>query len=107
MDTFVLLKTLYMLAVPPASLAVALLLGWAFALFGWRPLARWIVALSIVELLVMSFPPIADAMMRCLENQSRAAELARPRCCFADIVVLGGGLASAMAPQCLFSRVFN
>src|SRR5436309_10672096 len=99
MDTYVLLKSLAMLAVPPASLALALLLGLVLGLFGWRRLARWLVALAIVELLVMSFPPVADAMIRYLEDQARAAELASPRCCFDAIVVLGGGLAPAMPPN--------
>src|SRR5260370_25038855 len=95
MGTFIFLKTLYVVAVPAASVAVALALGMALALFGWRRFARWLVALAIVELLVMSFPPLADAMIRYLENQARAAELATPRCCFDAIVVLGGGLAPA------------
>ena len=50
MDTFVLFNTLSILALPPASLAVALVLGAALALLGGRRLARW--------LLVMSFPPL-------------------------------------------------
>jgi uncharacterized SAM-binding protein YcdF (DUF218 family) len=108
MNTFILLKTLYELAVPPASLAVALAVGGvALALFGWRRFARWLVALAIVELLVLSFPPLADAMMRYLENQARAAQLATPRCCFDAIVVLGGGLAPAMPPERELPRLFN
>jgi|SRR5882762_7119441 len=107
MDTFVLLKTVYALALPPASLAVALVLGAAFALFGWRRFARWLVALAIAELLVMSFPPFADAMIRYLEDQARAAELATPRCCFDAIVVLGGGLSPAMPPEREFPRLVN
>jgi uncharacterized SAM-binding protein YcdF (DUF218 family) len=107
MGTFVLLKTLYSLVMPPASLAVALALGMALALFGWRRLARWLVALAIVELLVMSFPPLADAMIRHLEDQARDAELATPRCCFEAIVVLGGGIAPASPPERAFPRLVN
>jgi uncharacterized SAM-binding protein YcdF (DUF218 family) len=107
MSTFILLKTLYTLAMPPASLAVALVLGMALALFGWRRFARWIVALAIVELLVMSFPPLADAMIKYLEDQARAAELAAPRCCFEAIVVLGGGIAPASPPEREFPRLVN
>src|SRR5260370_4605511 len=98
MGTFIFLKTLYVLAVPPASLAVALALGMALALFGWRRFARWLVALAIVELLVMSFPPLADAMIRYLENQARAAELATPLSFFAAIVLLAGGPLPASPP---------
>ncbi len=107
MNTFVLLKTLYTLAMPPASLAVALVLGMALALFGWRRSARWLVALAIVELLVMSFPPLADAMIKYLEDQAHTAELATPRCCFEAIVVLGGGIAPASPPEREFPRLVN
>src|SRR5260370_26295670 len=98
MGTFVLLKTLSSLAMPPASLAVALALGMALALFGWRRLARWLVALAIAELLVMSFPPLADAMIKYLEDQARVAELATPRCCYVSIVVLVGAMSPAPPP---------
>ena len=107
MDTFALLKTLVLLALPPASLAVALVLAVLLALFGWSRLARCLVALAIVELLVMSFPPVADAMIHYLEDQARAAELATPRCCFDAIVVLGGGLSPAMPPEQAFPRLVN
>ena len=107
MDTYVLLKTLYMLAMPPASLALALALGLLRGLFGWPRLVRWLVALAIVELLVLSFPPLADAMIRYLEDQARAAELATPRCCFEAIVVLGGGIAPAAPPEREFPRLVN
>src|SRR5262245_65642509 len=105
MDLFVLLKTLFALAMPPASLAAALVLGLALALFGWRRCGRWLVALAIVELLVMSFPPVADTMLRYLEDQARTAGLASPRCCFDAIVVLGGGVAPAMPPEQAFPRL--
>ena len=107
MGTYVLLKTLFMLAMPPASLALALLLGIALTLLGRRRLARWLVALAIVQLLVMSFPPAADALIRQLEDQSRAAALATPRCCFDAIVVLGGGIAPALPPDRVLPRLVN
>lgn len=107
MGTFVLLKTLYSLAMPPASLALALVLGLALALFGWRRAGRWLVALAVVQLLVMSFPPVGDAAIRYLEGEARAAELAAPRCCFDAIVVLGGGISPAMPPQSKFPRLVN
>jgi uncharacterized SAM-binding protein YcdF (DUF218 family) len=96
MDTYSLLKTLYALAIPPASLAVALVLGLVLSLFGWRRSAAWLVALAIAQLLVMSFPPVGNGLMKYLEDQGRAAELASPRCCFDAIVVLGGGIAPGM-----------
>ncbi len=107
MDSFALLKTLYSLAMPPASLALALLVGLALALLGWRPAVRWMLALAIVQLLVMSFPPVGDAAFRYLEDQARTAELAAPRCCFDAIVVLGGGVAPAIPPAREFPRLVN
>ena len=107
MSTYVLLKTLFMLAMPPASLAVALLLAIALRLFGWRRAARWLVGLAIAELLVLSFPPVGDALVRYLENQARVAELASPRCCFDAIVVLGGGIAPALAGKGEFPHLVN
>src|SRR5579871_1031038 len=97
METYGLLKTLFGLAMPPASLAAALVAGLALSLFGWRRAARWLVGLAIAELLVMSFPPVGDALLRYLENQGREAALSSPRCCFDAIVVLGGGIAPALA----------
>jgi uncharacterized SAM-binding protein YcdF (DUF218 family) len=107
MDTFALLKTLFTLAMPPASLAVAVALGFVLSLVGWRRTARGLVALAIIELLVMSFPPVADAMIRHLENQARVAEAAAPRCCYDAIVVLGGGVAPALPPEREFPRLVN
>lgn len=107
MSTFALLKTIMLLILPPASLAVALVLAAVLALFGWSRMGRWLVALAIVELLVLSFPPVSDIMMRYLENQARAAELATPRCCFDAIVVLGGGLAPANPPEQPFPHLAN
>lgn len=107
MDTYALLKTLFALALPPASLAVALVLGLALTLAGWRRPGRWLVVLAIAELLVLSFPPVADAMIKHLEDQARAAELATPRCCFDAIVVLGGGVSPALPPEREFPRLVN
>jgi uncharacterized SAM-binding protein YcdF (DUF218 family) len=53
-----------------------LLVGLVLSLFGWRNAARWLVGLAIAELLVLSFPPVGDALVRYLENRARAARLA-------------------------------
>jgi uncharacterized SAM-binding protein YcdF (DUF218 family) len=99
MDTFALLKILFQLAMPPASLAVGLMVGLGLMLLRRRRLGRLVMVLSIGETLLMSFPPVADELMGHLEDQARVAALASPRCCFDAIVVLGGGIKPAMPPD--------
>lgn len=107
MNCFVLLKTLYELATPPASLAVAIVLSLVLVLFGWWRTARWLVALAIGQFAIMAFPPVGNAMLSYLEDQARAAERAAPRCCFDAIVVLGGGISAAMPAERGFPRRFT
>jgi uncharacterized SAM-binding protein YcdF (DUF218 family) len=99
MDTFSVLKILLVLSFPPASLAVAVLLALVLALCGWRRSAQGIVALGIVQTLTLSFQPVGDALIRLLEDQAREAERLAPACCYAAIVVLGGGIAPAHPPE--------
>ncbi|MDP2333889.1 MAG: YdcF family protein [Reyranella sp.] len=98
MDTFVLLKFLAQLALPPASLAVGLVIAGVLALVGLRRPARLVAALAVAELLLLSLPPVADALMALLQNEARAAAKAAPACCYDAIVVLGGGIAPAVPP---------
>lgn len=98
MDTFVLLKFLGQMALPPASLAVGLIVAGALALLGLRRLARLAVVLAVGELLVLSLPPVADALVMPLQAEARAAAKAAPACCYDAIVVLGGGIAPAAPP---------
>jgi uncharacterized SAM-binding protein YcdF (DUF218 family) len=46
----------------------------------------------------MSFPPVADALLRPLEEQAKVAEAQAPACCYEAIVVLGGGMTPAAPP---------
>lgn len=99
MNTFVFVKILSMLLMPPASLAVGTILGLLLIAFGWRRLgwAAILAAASITS--ILSWPPVGDSLMRYVEDQARAAEAATPRCCFDAIVVLGGGIAPAVPPE--------
>ncbi|TAJ41171.1 MAG: YdcF family protein [Reyranella sp.] len=99
MDTFVLLKFLAQLALPPASLAVGLVVAIALALLGLRRLARLVAVLAVAELLVLAMPPVADALVAPLQNEARAAAKAAPACCYDAIVVLGGGIGPALPPD--------
>ncbi|MBY0318028.1 MAG: YdcF family protein [Reyranella sp.] len=98
MDTFTLLKYLTQFAMPPASMAVGLLLGGILALVGLRRLGVLVAALAIAQTLVMAFPPVADALLAPLQAEARAAAAEAPACCYDAIVVLGGGVTPAAPP---------
>lgn len=98
MDTFVLLKFLSSFAVPPASLAVGLLLAGLLAILGWRRLGKLVAVLAIAQTFVMSCAPVADALLLPLEEEARAAAAQAPACCYEAIVVLGGGMTPAAPP---------
>jgi uncharacterized SAM-binding protein YcdF (DUF218 family) len=99
MDTFVSLKFLAQLALPPASLAVGLVVAAVLALVGLRRLARLVVVLAIAELLLLSLRPVADVLTATLQDQTRAEAKAAPACCYDAIVVLGGGIGPAEPPH--------
>lgn len=99
MDTFSVLKILSVLSFPPASLAVAVLLALVLALLGWRRSAQGIVAFGIAHTLILSFQPVGDALIRLLEDRARESERRAPACCYAAIVVLGGGISPARPPE--------
>lgn len=98
MDFFTFLKFLTQFALPPASMAAGLLLGGVLALAGFRRFGKLVVALAIAETLVMSFPPVADALLEPLQDKARAAAAEAPACCYEAIVVLGGGMTPAVPP---------
>ncbi|WIM10112.1 YdcF family protein [Enhydrobacter sp.] len=98
MTTFIVLKILGSLILPPASLAVAAILCLLLLLLRRRRLAFTFLGLAVAEIAILSFPPVSDALMAHLENQARVAAASAPRCCFDAIVVLGGGIIPAVPP---------
>ena len=98
MDFFTVLKFLTQFAMPPASMAVGLVLGGVLAMVGLRRFGKLVIALAIAETLVMSFPPVADALLEPLQDKARAAAAEGPSCCYDAIVVLGGGITPAAPP---------
>lgn len=98
MDTFALLKYLTQLAMPPASMAVGLMLGTILAIIGWRRFGALVAALAVAQTLVMAFPPVSDALLEPLQAKARAAAAEAPACCYEAIVVLGGGMTPAAPP---------
>ena len=99
MNTFILLKILATLMVPPASLAVGVVLWLVIRATGWRRLAATVLGLSIVQTLVLSFPPVSGMLVGLLESKARSLTADSPRCCYEAIVVLGGGIAPAAPPH--------
>ena len=99
MDTFAFLKIASLLVTPPASLTVGALLALLLLVFRWRRLALAVLLLAVAHVMVLSFPPVGDALMGSLEKQSRAAEASAPACCYDAIVVLGGGIGIAHPPE--------
>lgn len=102
MTSFIVLKILSSLILPPASLAVAAILFLLLRLLRRRRLATTLLTLAVAETAILSFPPVSDALMAHLENKARAAAASSPRCCFEAIVVLGGGIVPAMPPARTF-----
>ena len=98
MDTFTFLKFLGQFAMPPASMVIGLALAGLLAIVRWRRLAWTLAILAIGEIVVMSFPPVADALLDPLQDRARAAEAEAPACCYDAIVVLGGGVTPAVPP---------
>ena len=99
MNTFILLKILATLMVPPASLAVGVVLSLAIRVMGRRRLAITVLGLSIFQTLVLSFPPVSGMLIGLLESKARSLTAGSPSCCYEAIVVLGGGIAPASPPH--------
>jgi uncharacterized SAM-binding protein YcdF (DUF218 family) len=102
MNIFVLVKCLTFLVMPPASLAVGTILGLVLWAFGWRRLGWTAILIASIGTSFLCWPPLGDALLGHVEGLARAAEKARPRCCYDAIVVLGGGIAPAMPPERMF-----
>lgn len=96
--TFIILKILGRLLLPPAPMVVGLLVGGLLALVGFRRLARLIVALGIAHTAILSLPPVADMLMHGLEREARQEMQAAKPCCYDSIVVLGGAMLPALPP---------
>jgi uncharacterized SAM-binding protein YcdF (DUF218 family) len=98
MNTFVILKILANMMLPPASLAIGIVLWLLMRLVGWRRLAGVTLGLAIFQTLVLSFPPVSGLLMRQLEAKARVLVAGNQPCCYEALVVLGGGIAPAVPP---------
>lgn len=98
MNTFVILKILATLMLPPASLAIGVLLWLLLRVVGWRRLAAVPFGLALLQILILSFPPVAGLLNRQLEEKASKLVSGNQPCCFDAIVVLGGSIAPAAPP---------
>ncbi len=98
MNTFILLKILANLMLPPASLALGVVLWLSMRLFGWRRLASVVLGLAILQTLVLSFTPLSTFLTGILETEARRLVAENKPCCYEAIVVLGGGITPARPP---------
>ena len=99
MNSFVVVKYLTFLLMPPASLAVGTILGLLLLALGWRRLGWAAILTASVVTSILAWPPLGDTLLGYVEDQARIAEKATPRCCYDAIVVLGGGIAPAIPPE--------
>jgi uncharacterized SAM-binding protein YcdF (DUF218 family) len=98
-DTYVLLKFAAQAILPPTSFALGLLVGGILALMHRTRLAKAVACLAIAQVLLSSIPVVSDTLIMPLEAQARKAAKQAPRCCYAAIVVLGGGVTPASPPD--------
>lgn len=98
MNTFIILKFLTQLATPPGLLVGGVVAGILLAMVRLPRLGRLIAVLAVAQAILFSFNPVADALLKPLEDDARAAAAAAPRCCYASIVVLGAGVTTAAPP---------
>ena len=99
MNSYVVVKYLSFLLMPPGSLAVGTILGLVLLVRGWRRLGWAAILTAAIGTSLLSWPPLGDALLGYVEEQARVAERATPRCCYDAIVVLGGGIAPATPPE--------
>lgn len=98
MNTFVILKILANMMLPPASLAIGVVLWLLMRLVGWRRLAAVTLGLAIFQTLVLSFPLVSGLLTRQLEAKARVLVAGNQPCCYDALIVLGGGIAPAAPP---------
>ncbi len=98
MTTYVFLKFLGFLVIPPASLALGLGVAAVLAIVRFRRLARFAVALTLFYTLALSMSFVADQLMAPLQREARAEANAAAPCCYSAIVVMGGAIVPAQPP---------
>jgi hypothetical protein len=101
MNTFILLKILANLMLPPASLAVGVVLWLPLHLVGLRRLAVVTLGLALFQTLILSLPPAMALLTGELEAMARTLVAGNQPCCYDAIDVLGGGISPAAQPYAM------
>jgi uncharacterized SAM-binding protein YcdF (DUF218 family) len=99
MSLYVFLKFLGRSCLPPASMVLGVAVGLGLMFLGYRRVGRGIALLAVLETAILSLAPVADALMKPLQDEARAEAAAAPACCYDAIVVLGGSIAPADPPR--------
>ncbi|MCX7364392.1 MAG: YdcF family protein [Alphaproteobacteria bacterium] len=99
MTSFAFLKILGQLALPPASLALGLLVAGLLAVLGFRRLSRAAAFVAVAQTIAFSMPLVSDLMMLPLQREARREAQAAAPCCYDSIVVLGGAVVPPMLPD--------
>ena len=99
MTFFTLLKIIGHFALPPASLAIGLLVAAGFALLRFRRFAKFIAVVAILQNIAFSMPMVSDLLMAPLQDEARKEARVAPPCCYDAIVVLGGAVVPPMLPD--------
>jgi uncharacterized SAM-binding protein YcdF (DUF218 family) len=94
---FALKKILSALLLPPVSSIVLALFGLWLARYHRRT-GNTLVVLSLLSVLVLSWPPVSDALVSSLERYPAVTPRQLPEAKVQAIVVLGGG-ADTVAPN--------
>ena len=94
---FALKKILSALLLPPVSSILLALVGLWIARYHRRT-GITVVVLSLLSVLVLSWPPVSDALVRSLERYPAVTPRQLPEAKVQAIVVLGGG-ADTVAPE--------
>lgn len=101
MDTFVLLKLLSHLVLPPASMVAGLVVGSLLFVGGAKRFGKAVAIGAVIETAFLCLPPVADVLIEPLEREAREAAMLAAPCCYAAIVLLGGGVSPATPPAML------
>lgn len=98
MTSFALLKILGQMALPPASLALGLVVAAVLVVLGFRRLSRFVAFVALTQTVAFSLPLVSDLMMLPLQEEARIEAQAAVPCCYDSIVVLGGAVVPPMLP---------